>query len=157
MNQPDVDHYWRQYLQTLPPDSEVNPNYWVDQFGDTPELANELGQLVLAGLKTATCSALWEWEAEQHSLPEVGMHTVILDGNKNPLCIIATTAVRQCPFNEVDEQMAYAEGEDDRTLASWRRGHWNYFSRVLPKIGKEPTPDMVLIYEQFRVVYRSPS
>gem|GEM_PF-3018351 len=41
MNQPEIDRYWQQYLQTLPPDSEVNLDYLVDQFGDTPELAHE--------------------------------------------------------------------------------------------------------------------
>lgn len=157
MNKPSIEHYWRQYLETLPSSEQINPNYLVEQFGDTPELANELGQLVLDGVKTATCCALWEWQAEHSALPEVGLHTVVLDGNQTPICIIETTAVEVKVFSEIDEPMAFAEGEGDRTLASWRRDHWQYFSRVLPKIGKEPSLDMLLIYERFQIVYQPQS
>jgi uncharacterized protein YhfF len=44
-------------------------------------------------------------------------------------------------------------GEDDRLLAAWRDGHWRYFSRVLPKIGREPALDMPLVCERFRVLF----
>ncbi|NEQ26775.1 MAG: ASCH domain-containing protein, partial [Microcoleus sp. SIO2G3] len=44
-------------------------------------------------------------------------------------------------------------GEGDRSLEYWREAHWRYFSRVLPKIGKEPTIDMLLVCERFKVVY----
>ena len=154
MNKPSIEHYWRQYLEALTSSEQINPNYLVEQFGDTPELANELGQLVLDGVKTATCCALWEWQAEHSALPEVGLHTVVLDGNQTPICIIKTTAVEVKVFSEIDEPMAFAEGEGDRTLASWQRDHWQYFSRVLPKIGQEPSLDMLLIYERFQMVYQ---
>jgi hypothetical protein len=31
--------------------------------------------------------------------------------------------------------------------------HWRFFSRTLPKIGKEPTEDMPLECERFRLIY----
>ncbi|MBI5726350.1 MAG: ASCH domain-containing protein, partial [Ignavibacteriales bacterium] len=34
-------------------------DFTVDKFGDSPEMADELLEPVLSGLKTATCSALW--------------------------------------------------------------------------------------------------
>ena len=43
--------------------------------------ANELGALIAGGTKTATCSALWEHEAEEGPLPETGVRTIVLDGN----------------------------------------------------------------------------
>ncbi len=124
------------------------------QFGDHPQLADQLVQLVLAGIKTATCSALWEWEAEGSPLPQVGSNAIVLDGQGTPCAIIAITEVRLCPFDQVDADFAAAEGEGDRSLDYWRREHWDYFSRVLPLIGKAPSPDMVLVCERFRVVYR---
>jgi len=149
-----IEEYWQNYLKSLPQDIKTDLAYLVDRFGDTPELANELGRLVLDGIKTATCSALWEWEAEQISLPEVGLKTIVLDGAQKPMCIIETTEVNICPFNAVDAQFAYDEGGDDRTLESWQREHWKYFSRVLPKIGKKPNSEMLLVCERFRVVYQ---
>lgn len=150
----EVTRYWQDYLATLLPGSSDNREPTVDQFGDHPQLADELAQLILAGIKTATCSALWEWEAEDCALPEVGLKTIVLDSSNQPLCVIETIDVSLCAFNEVDAQFAYEEGEDDRSLAAWQAEHWKYFSRVLPLIGKLPTPEMQLVCERFRVVYQ---
>ncbi|MDB9527745.1 ASCH domain-containing protein [Oscillatoria sp. CS-180] len=154
MNCLQAEHYWQNYLQTMPNRGRRDQRYLVDQFGDTPELADELGQLVLSNTKTATCSALWEWEAEKSPLPTVGLKTVVLDGADHPICIIETTEVTILTFNEVDARFAYDEGEGDRTLDSWRREHWKYFSRALPRIRKVPSPDMPLVCERFRVLHR---
>lgn len=148
-----ITEYWQRYLQTLPAETRIYESYVVDQFGDIPELADELGQLVLNGTKTGTCSVLWEWEAEQSPPPTVGLKTIVLNWEGIPLCIIETTEVTIRAFNALDAQFAYNEGEGDRTLESWRCEHWKYFSRVLPKIGKAPTPDMPLVCERFRVIY----
>lgn len=148
-----IEQFWQSYLAACPGEAAGQAAYVAEQLGDNPRLANELGQLILQGVKTATCSALWEWEAEGNPLPEVGLKTIVLDGKNEPLCIIETTEVTIRPFNEVDEQFAYEEGEGDRSLTSWREGHWRFFSRVLPKIGRTPTREMPLVCERFRVVY----
>lgn len=116
--------FWQRYLETLPADSPVHQErFLADQFGDSPELAEELLALVLAGTKTATCSCLWEWEAEGEPLPEPGIKTVVLDGAGKPACIIETTEVMVRRFDEVDAQFAHDEGEDDLSLTRWREGH----------------------------------
>lgn len=149
----EIEQFWQSYLAACPEETAGQATYVAEPFGDNAQLADELGQLIVQGVKTATCSALWEWEAEGSPLPEVGLKTIVLNGRSEPLCIIETTEVTIRPFNEVDEQFAYEEGEDDRSLASWREGHWRYFSRVLPKIGKKPTKEMPLVCERFRLVY----
>jgi uncharacterized protein YhfF len=149
-----IEAFWRSYLDTLPADSPVrNEQYLAERFGDSPQMANELGALVVNGAKTATCSALWEWEAEGSSLPEIGEKSIVLDGDDAPLCIIETTEVEVRPYDEVDARFAYEEGEGDRSLEFWREAHWRFFSRTLPNIGKEPTPEMPLVCERFRVIY----
>lgn len=147
--------YLQKYLDTLPlgaPQRAASVD--ACQFGDFPELADELGGLIVAGTKTATCGAVCAYEAEGSPLPTAGMLTVVLGGNNEPLCVIETTEAVTRPFNEVDAQFAYEEGEDERTLEAWRREHWKFFSRVLPRdYGLEPTEDMPLVCERFRVVY----
>ena len=76
-----------------------------------------------------------------------------LDGRGVPLCIIETTEVEVRSFAKVDPQFAWDESEDDRTLDSWRREHWKFFSRLLSQIGREPSEDMPLVCERFRVVF----
>ncbi|WP_294034393.1 ASCH domain-containing protein [uncultured Moraxella sp.] len=55
-------------------------------FGDNPQMADELVQLVLSGKKTATCTAL-AWHLAE-PLPPVGSLQVITDGQNVPACVI---------------------------------------------------------------------
>ena len=90
--------------------------YAAEGWGDSPEMADELGALIADGTKTATCSALWEYETEDEPLPQVGLKSVVLDGKGDPLCIVETTEVEVRPYEEVDAGFAYEEGEGDRSL-----------------------------------------
>ncbi len=152
-----IEAYWQTYLQSLSAEKAAVhtqiPEAW--GFGDGGELADELGALVVAGTKTATCSLLWEYEVLGDRVPQVGDLSIILDGNKNPLCIIETTEINIRPYNEVDADFAYEEGEDDRTLASWRIAHWKFFSRTCKVIGKELDESMPLVCERFKIVWRT--
>ena len=151
----DIEAFWCRYLESLPVDSPIrDEQYMAEGWGDSPQMADELGALIADGTKTATCSALWEYEAEAEPSPEVGMKTVVLDGSGDPLCIVETTEVEVRPYDAVDARFAFEEGEGDRSLEYWREAHWGFSSRTLPGIGKEPAMDMPLVCERFRVIYR---
>lgn len=150
-----IQDYWQAFLATLPSDSPYrNKTYVSEGWGDGPEMADELGALIAAGIKTATCSVLWEWEAEGESPPETGTVTIVLDGRGRPLCIVETTEVTVRKYNEVDANFAREEGEGDLSLEYWREAHKNFFSRYLPKIGREFSEDMPLVCERFRLIYK---
>ncbi|HEY6581611.1 MAG TPA: ASCH domain-containing protein [Rubrobacter sp.] len=154
MDDDRLEAYWSGYLETLPAGSPMRDEQYVAEgWGDSPRLADELGTLIVTGAKTATCSALWEYEAEGSALPEAGSKTIVLDGQDDPLCIVETTEVVVRPYDEVDAKFAYEEGEGHRSLEYWRAAHWRFFSRTLPTIGKEPSVDMPLVCERFRVIY----
>jgi uncharacterized protein YhfF len=115
-------------------------------FGDSRELADALGRLVLAGVKRATC-----WAASGGQQTRIGKRIVMLDGAGHPRAILETTGLEMRRFDEVDEAFAFDEGEGDRTLAYWRQAHRRYFSRR-----GEFAPDMLLWCERFRLVARLP-
>jgi uncharacterized protein YhfF len=147
--------YWNAFLASLSPLSTYYGKiYILERFGDSLQLADELGQLVVSGIKTATSSALWMWEAEKTLLPQPGFLSIILDGRDQPICIIETTEVYVCRFNTVDEEFAHDEGEGDLSLAYWRDVHKSFFSRQLTKIGKEFSEELPLVCERFRVIYK---
>lgn len=156
-NQAAVDHFWQAYLATLPSGGEPPPQPEAWNFGDNPALADELAELVLAGIKTATCSALWEYEAEGELPPQAGALSVILDGAGLPLAVIETVEVQIKPYDQVDAAFAYEEGEGDRSLAYWREAHRRFFTRTLPAIGRQFDETMPLVCEQFRVVSGRPN
>ena len=156
MTDESVKAYWQRFLATLPPDASYHSKAYVAEgWGDGPAMADELGVLIVQGLKTATCSALWEWEAEGNPIPGVGSITIALDGRGQPLCIVETVEITIRKYNEVDSDFAREEGEGDLSLSYWREAHKNYFSRVLPnKTDKEFSEEMPLVCERFQLIYK---
>ena len=155
MTEDSVKLYWQTFLSTLPSESPYHAkSYIAEGWGDSPEMADELGTLIAQGTKTASCSSLWDWEAEGKSLPGNGLITIVLDGRGEPLCIVETTDTTVRKYNEVDAEFARAEGEGDLSLNFWRAAHKNFFSRTLPKIGKEFSEDLPVVCERFRVIYK---
>ncbi len=119
---------------------------WADlkqfRFGDSPELADRLAYLVVAGVKTATCSAVANgFEAA------LGEQQVVLSGEGRPVAVIETLSLDVLPFEKVTAAQAAQEGEGDLSYAYWREAHENYFQR-------EGTyaPEMDVIFETFRLV-----
>ena len=108
---------------------------------------------MLAGKKTGTATLVIELEKEGDKMPEVGDYNIILDGKGRPAAIIRTTSVTIKPLNQVDEAYAYSEGEDDRTLESWKREHWKYWTRKSQKLGFTMKEDLQVICENFELVY----
>jgi uncharacterized protein YhfF len=111
-------------------------------FGDNPELAAELSQLVLDGTKTATC-----WAVSEGEKTYIGKRMVMLDGNGAPATVLETVELSRRRFNEVNASFAFDEGEGDRSLDYWREAHRRYFTRR-----GEFSPDMELWCERFRLV-----
>ena len=147
-----IEEFWQEFRESFDGNAPGEDAYQAWSFGDTPEMANELGQLVLDEIKTGTASLAWEYNADNEPIPRAGEYSIVLNGDGDPLCIIETTRVYIEPFNLVDEEQAYAEGEGDRSLAYWRDAHWNYFSRRCEVLGREASEYMPVVCERFRVV-----
>ena len=111
-------------------------------FGDSPALADELLDLVLRGVKTATCST-----EDEPNTSTPGERWIVLDGRGTPRCVIESTEVTYRRYSEVDAAFAHDEGEGDRSLAYWRSAHRRYFERL----GRF-SEDMMLMCERFRLV-----
>ena len=112
-------------------------------FGDGPELADELLDLILIGKKRATC---WS-AAEGLKGTVVGGRWVVEDGQGRPRAVLETVALSQQRFDSVDADFAAAEGEGDRSLADWRGAHQVYFTR-----NGGFAPDMLLWCERFELL-----
>lgn len=127
---------------SLPPEYATAHQF---QFGDSPELADDLLARVLSGQKTATCGALRDIEAGE-PMPQVGRRDVVLDGQGRPACAIETIDVTIRRFCDVDDAFAVAEGEGP--YEAWRDGHIRFFER-----NGGFHPDMELVCERFRLVH----
>ncbi|WP_151732874.1 ASCH domain-containing protein ['Paenibacillus yunnanensis' Narsing Rao et al. 2020] len=149
--QAEVTAYWNSYVKAHPEAADKYDSAWA--FGDSPRLADELLALVLAGVKTGTASNYELYAVRGLAVPFAGGHSVLLDGEGVPRAIIETVRVEIIPFDEVGAEFAYSEGEDDRSLESWRYNHELYFTRENQAYGRPFDPQMPVVCENFRVVH----
>lgn len=125
-------------------------------FGDSEQLANELGCLVLRGTKRATAGSVWSFEDEGKRLPQHGDLSIVTSWSGQPLCIIETQAMDVLPFREVTAEFAATEGEGDGSLTYWREAHRQYFRRECTSAGRTFSECMLVACERFQVVYQPP-
>ncbi len=142
---------WQEYCRATNTDSEERHDIW--KFCGGGVFADELANLVLAGVKTATASTKLAYEMEGESLPDVGTYSVILFDNDEAACIIRDTKVSIVPFNRVSAEHAYKEGEDDRSLSKWREVHQRAFAPDYKAAGLDFDENGDCVLEEFEVVY----
>jgi uncharacterized protein YhfF len=146
--------FWQAYLTSLPHAEDASRRFYeVFQIGNSPEAADEGAALIKQGVKTATSSLLWGYQVTNKPLPAVGALGIVTDGRGDPVCVVETIAVEIKSFADVDAAFAYAYGEWDRTLETWRAQCWAFNAPRCHAIGKVPTPEMPLVCERFAVVY----
>ncbi|WP_404448631.1 ASCH domain-containing protein [Sutcliffiella horikoshii] len=144
MNQASLE-YWNNYWSG----QEMPERVTAWQFGGSPDY---LAQLVIDGVKKATCSGYVFYEVEKEPLPTTEDYSVVLNSKDEPVAIIKTVDVQIMPMNEVPEEFAISEGEGDRTYQYWWNVHVEFFTKELREIGREYSEDMLLVCERFELV-----
>ena len=147
-----IRSFWFEYLAEANREPDT-PIYDVFHFDDNKSDANELAALVLQGRKLATASLLWEYGTDGKRRPQAGDLSVVTDWDGSPLCVIETSEVDVRAYKDVDEDFAAAEGEGDLSLEYWKNAHWAYFGRVCGELGRERSPEMLLVCERFLIVF----
>lgn len=150
MTESPLTGFWARARASVPSLPAEVPGAWA--FGATPEHADDLLALVIAGIKTGTASSVWDYEATGDPLPQLGELSIILDGAGAPRAVIRTTALQVLPFDEVGAQHAFAEGEGDRTLTYWRDVHERFW-REHSENDRGFEPDMPVLCELFELVH----
>ena len=143
-----AEELWKKFTESQHP--EVS-EYDAWAFGDDADL---LADLVLRGEKTATASAYVFYELEGEPLPKAEEYSVVLDSEENAVCIIQTKKVSVLPFSAVTAEHAYKEGEGDKSLSYWREVHERFFREELEEVGLAFTPDLLVVCEEFDLVYK---
>jgi uncharacterized protein YhfF len=149
-----ADEMWAAYCQAT--GTPLERERQVDAFGDTSEMADELVDLVLGGVKRATACLLAEYG---NSVPptEPGDLWIVLGGDGRARGSVQATETRTGPFGSADAEFAYDEGEGDRTLEHWRAVHRDFFARRCELLGITWSESLPVLFQRFEVVWpRSP-
>lgn len=148
-----IEKYWQEFLQKN--NKPLDTKYYADfSFGNTQELADELLELVLTGEKTATTSAEEEYLILGEKEPKIGDYSIVTDFAGTPKCVIETKEVLKLKFKEMTFDICRLEGEDS-VLETWQSGHKKLFEEVGKEVGYQFDPEMMLVFEKFKVVDRA--
>jgi uncharacterized protein YhfF len=134
----ETDAFWQAFRRHLGLDHD---NYVVGSFGDTPEMATELADLVFAEIKRATASLVRDYSEGREPTPKPGDFVMMLDGEGHPRFIWRTTEATIKPLSRVDDAFALDEGERDRRRA-WRLDpFWNLDDGPIRQVSEFAAPE----------------
>ena len=152
MDNASANSMWGDYLK----------NHLEDVFHEAPKIihfcdneqdANECAKLVKKGIKKATSDSLLGLQNRKERLPKIGDFTIVTNWEGEAQCIIETTKVRLKPFFSIDEEYARLEGEGDKSLAYWKKVHWDYYTRELAEFERLPRESMIVVCQEFVKVF----
>lgn len=150
-----VREMWENYLITIDEDlNNTTKKYTSWYFCDNEESANNLVSLVKRGVKRGTASLHYLYKIDNEPVPQKGDYSVVTNFSGKAECIIRNKKVTILPFKNVGEELAYIEGEGDKSLKYWRDVHIEFFTRELNSQGLEFNEDMEVVFEEFEVVYK---
>ena len=147
-----LDEYWQNFLKSTGRDTDEKCSG--DLFFEAKGfVSDQLTALVLSEKKTAFFTSFATYTIDQEPLPVCGELYIVLDRANNPVCVIEITSVTILPFNEVTWEMAKLEGEDEN-LAQWKERKTEYLQDESDILGFEFSPDLKLVFQTFKVIYR---
>lgn len=148
----ELDEYWNKFLaeKSLPPETRCSGDLFFEAKGF---VRDELTALVVTNRKTAFFSSYATFTIDQEPLPVSGELYIVVDRANKPCCVIELEDVQIIPFNEVTWEMAAKEGEDEN-LEEWRQKQTEYLEDEGAVLGFEFSPDIKLVYQSFKVIYK---
>jgi uncharacterized protein YhfF len=152
MDNASARNMWGDYLDQHLEDAFVDAPKTI-HFCDNEKDANECLDLVMKNVKKATSPSLLGLQLRNERLPKIGEFFVITDWSGKAKCIVKTTAVKLKPYFSIDENYALKEGEGDKSLAYWKKTHWDYYTRELSEFNREPRESMIVICQEFEKVF----
>lgn len=148
----ELDEYWQKFLSDTgrSPDERCSGDLFFEAKGF---VGNELLSLVLAGKKTAFFTSYATFAIDGEPLPISGELYIVVDKNNQPQCVIEFANIQVLPYNEITWEMAKLEGEDEN-LEAWREKQREYLEDEGAVLGFDFTPDIRLVFQNFRVIYK---
>ena len=145
-----TEEFWRGYRDAA---GLQHDDYDVVAFGDGPDMASELAELTVAGIKRAPAGLARQFGPGKEPPAVLGGYVVLLDGAERPRAIWRTTELRTGALNSVDERFAWDEGEGERTREWWLSAHRRFFARHAAAEGFPMHDEIETVFERFEIVW----
>ncbi len=147
-----IEEFWEAARSALPEET-AGKAYRTRSFGNDEAISKVILDLILTGKKTGTFAVDWEYEYRGEPRPTSGDLYVVTDHAGVPRALLRITMTERVAFKDIDERHVQCEGPALRSVEPWRKLHWDYWSRTLRAIGREPAEDMPVLYQAFELLY----
>ncbi len=145
-----IQAYWEDF--TLRNPEYADADYLVRSFGNGASSANTRLNLVIEGRSSAAITPRELPALRDEPLPQPDDLSIVTYGDGRPGAVVQTTAVDECPFNEVSEAHARLADGGNSDLADWRVTHQQVFTRELQRHERQFSETMPVVCEQFRLL-----
>lgn len=148
----ELDEYWAKFLKNTNRDSEDKCSGDLS-FEGKGFVQSQINSIVLTGQKQAFFTTFATFTIDNEPLPISGELYILVDNQNKPLCVLEIESVNIIPFNEVTFEMVKKEGEC-ATLGEWKEKMQEYIEDEAHVLGFEYSPDIKLVYQTFKVIYK---
>ena len=148
----NIESFWNRFLIStkLPKTTTYLESFYFDT---SKESADHLCDLVLKGIKKATASSLYHYEATGEEMPKVGDYSIVTNFDGEPFAVIKTTKITIIPYKDLTFDIVKREGEDE-SLESWQEKHTKFYEFDAKQSGYIFDENMPVVFEDFEVVYQ---
>jgi uncharacterized protein YhfF len=148
----ELDEYWANFLKNTNRDLEDKCSGDLC-FEGKGFVQSQINSIVLVGQKQAFFTTLATFTIDDEPLPISGELYILVDNQNKPLCVLEIESVNIIPFNEVTFEMVKKEGEC-ATMGEWKEKMQEYIEDEAHVLGFEYSPDIKLVYQTFKVIYK---
>ena len=148
---PAIINFWNDFVTKFP-EYKHHSIPVSDHFCNDKINTDICAELVLKGVKRASCGLKIMYELKKEFFPEINQLTIITNWDHQPICVVKTIDLSFRKFKDIDAEWAVFEGEGDQSLKQWKETHRDYFQKQLDKLGLIFTENVELICERFEVV-----
>ncbi len=126
----------------------------VIHFCNNEQDADDCAERVKKGIKRATSLSLLGLQHRKEPIPKIGDFLIVTNWAGQAQCIVRTTKVILKPFFAIDSNYAQREGMGDKSLAHWKKIHWEFFTQELEALERVPRESMIIVCQEFEMVFR---
>ncbi|MFL2770718.1 MAG: ASCH domain-containing protein [Rhodospirillaceae bacterium] len=145
-----TEAFWEDVKRSVP---DAGNNYRARRASGNPDFAEIIMNLIITEKKRGLFGLQLLQERQPELAPTLGGVLVLVDFAGIPQGAVKTTKITPVPYKDINEGHLAVEGPDARKLRTWQDIHWPYWTQMLAPYGLTPNTDMIVIIEQFKLIY----
>lgn len=144
-----TDAFWADVQKAVP---NLPDDYRVRRASGNPKFAKIIMDLILTEKKRGLFGLKDLQDRQPEQVPVMGGVMVLVDYDGIPQGAVQTVKITPVAYKDINDEHLAVEGPDARKLEVWQKIHWPYWTQMLEPYGIEPSEDMIVVVEEFKLI-----